>query len=194
MHPRRSIVLMSGGSWLAQVRHRLIEAKPPSAPRPRPRLPRWWPLGLLVLAALVVFVVVPTVQRGAETNACAGMPVRIDGVSQESPGHSGHQPEVTVTVCLAAPAEHQYWIMDYVVDDDRKTIHAQRLIDSAKIVRHAYPVFQGEDVTPGTLRTYVVVEIGPDTVVEPGRTWVVHRDDDAPPSATLVSGAIQAPV
>ncbi|WP_173071362.1 toll/interleukin-1 receptor domain-containing protein [Phytohabitans houttuyneae] len=88
---------MPGPSWVLEVR-RHLERQHPSRLRRR----RWWLLG--ATAALSVAAALFALYRGPDgtpPGGCEGRPARIEAVSTETPGHTGHRPTITVSVCRA---------------------------------------------------------------------------------------------
>lgn len=132
---------------------------------------------------------------GAPGGDCAGLAAHIDQVSHESPGHTGRQPNVTVTICRAAPADHQYWIMDYLPEaGGRVSLWAKTRIDGALTTAHPYRVIHSDETEPGSARTYVVVDAttSPDAPVVEEKHWLVSAGDKTPPGMAIVSNEVPA--
>lgn len=165
---------------------------------------RRWPeviAGAATLALVAGGVLLFNALRGGDGGApadCTGKAAHIERVSTEAPGHTGHHPRLTVTVCTAAEPHHQYWIMDYTEEGTLRAFYPKAAIAGTP-GRHDYEVEHSAATTPGSSRVYVVVDV-PDERLAAVHSWqgdddqrpVVRDTDGAPPGLTIVSNGLPA--
>jgi hypothetical protein len=162
---------VSGAAWVALDRE---------APDPRPSaLPQ------------------PAVQSQPVDNACDGLPTRIEEVSEESPGHTGLRPTITVRTCATAGAGHEYWLMDFRVDHEgagsSRVFYAKVHVDGPAGSERGYRIEHGPGTEAGSQRWYVVVDVPPSLTDEVRRSRdddygrQIGRDEKAPPAMAIVS-------
>jgi hypothetical protein len=135
--------------------------------------------------------------------ACGGLPARITAVSTESPGHTGLRPKITVAVCTAPASGHEYWLMNYVLEDiepagQARVFYTKVRVDGAAGRTGEYQVIHSDATEAGSVRFYLVVDVPPDLTgaaathsqSDAGRP--VGRDEQVPPGTTLVSNEWRA--
>jgi len=126
---------------------------------------------------------------------CAGRPAHIDAVSTVSPGHTGHTPQITVSVCTPAAAGHHYWLMDYTTSTDGRRFYAKAAVAGTSSYRVTHSQATGES----TPRTYLVVDVPPDLADQVARQWtnpdsapLVSPGTHLPTGVTLISNEVPA--
>jgi hypothetical protein len=196
LHYSKTVDGWPQASWVREVHDHLypLNAEPvaehPPSPRPRRRI-----VVAAAAAALAGLVGAAAlgwwIGRGDETSVggapaaravatpgggCDGRSARIDKISMASPGHTGLQPELTVTVCVPAADNHEYWLMTYTEENGNRVFYAKARIDGAAGTR-PYTAVIHKDATVGSSRTYVVASVPAERSAQV-RTWI--DADNAP--------------
>ncbi|GAA3297040.1 toll/interleukin-1 receptor domain-containing protein [Dactylosporangium vinaceum] len=167
---------------------------------------RWWRrTDSLVAAGVTAAVLVAALLTGAAlldrpaapAKGCGRLAAHIDAVTEESPGHTGRTPVITVTVCTPAPDGHEYWIMDWTEDGDTKRFYPKHRI-SGSAGTAPYPISHSGMTEVGSMRSYVVVDV-PQPMAGKVRDWASADDNvpqvgpaaAAPGGVTLISEAVR---
>jgi hypothetical protein len=156
--------------WVADLRRQItaVSAAPelsrsPPAPGTAPRRRwLWLAAAAVVIAVGVGFYLIPRSPAPVSSaDPCGGRPTHIDAVSTVTPGHTGYQPRITVTVCHGAPPGHEYWLMDYIVDNGSRVFFVKVQVDGAVASARPYPVVHSPS-TDTRVRYYVVIDVPPE--------------------------------
>jgi hypothetical protein len=187
---------MPPAPWIIELRRALEEP-----PRRRRRSWGWIARqriavgALFALLAVVAFVAaLHLAPNTAEKDSCGGLAAKIVSVSEETPGHTGRRPTIGVIVCRAATDGHQYWLMDYQQDGDRRRFWAKTPVGGAVAPKKDYQVVHSELTDKDSRRTYVVVDVPPalaDTVEgAPEASRYTDPGQQAPPATPIVSNGV----
>jgi hypothetical protein len=170
--------------WIRTVR----DAIGGTAPRPRR-----WPAAVAGVASVVLAAAGVLLLNRPDTNAeqarqaCEGRAARIGKVSTVSPGHTGHEPVLTVTVCVAAPPQHEYWLMDYTEEGTIRSFYPKVQVTGTPGSKDI-TVTHSAATSPGSGRHYVVVDV-PSERVGAVHTWLDAADDAGVPIVRASPGA-----